>query len=123
MLEKLEWATRAIAQEPETQRTLFPSFVEVADELALAWEEALIELGAKIDLLGEAQQVAVRALDTYMSSVSGPANYHVWTIEGLESASEWVVMRNLARNVLREIGWAGGPPPLSDAQYIQYPEP
>lgn len=40
----MKWFTQAIAQQPAIQIKLFPNFVEVADELALGWEEALREL-------------------------------------------------------------------------------
>jgi hypothetical protein len=44
MLEKMKWYAQAIAQQPDIRISLFPAFVEVADELALGWEQALAEL-------------------------------------------------------------------------------
>lgn len=79
---KNEWYVQAIAQQPEEiQISLFPAFVEVADELALGWEEALAELPRVQTRLLPSQLQAIQKLDAYMGSLSGEQNARVWTLE------------------------------------------
>jgi len=118
MLNKMKWSTQAIALPPAIQVTLFPTFVEVADELALGWEEAFAELPHVEARLLPRQLQAIRRLDDYMLSISGQENGHLWTMEALTSSKEWDLLRALANALLEQMGWPKTKPPDTDALYI-----
>lgn len=105
MLERMMWFAQAISQPDNIQVRLFPEFVEVADELALGWEQAFEELPIARTTLTEKQLEAIMKLDSYMASVSGPANAHVWEIAALFGAPEWSALRRLAIDLLEEMHW------------------
>lgn len=116
-MNKIKWITQAFAQNSEVQKSLFPDFVNVADELAVEWEIALDEVNENTDLTEE-QRLVVKVLDDYMLSISGPANIQYWNNDALCHSTEWNNMRILARNILTVMGWDFVPPPKSDAIYI-----
>ncbi len=47
-MEKLEWITRTFMQSSDTQMSLFPDFVNVADQLAVEWEIALDDINYEL---------------------------------------------------------------------------
>lgn len=75
-MNKIKWVTQAIAQPCEIQKSLFPDFANIADELAVEWEMALEELNDPLveSSLKSQQKLAVKKLDDYMLSISGAAN-------------------------------------------------
>lgn len=75
--ERFVWSVLSLAQPAEKQKALFPEYVNVADELALVWEEVLEDLDKS--QLSQEQLDAVSELDEYMLSISGKTNAHVWT--------------------------------------------
>lgn len=99
------WFAQAIAQPANIQVQLFPEYAEVADELALGWEQALEELPSAHTTLTESQLEAIAKLDSYMASVSGPENAHVWEMEALFDAPEWCILRQLAVDLLEKMHW------------------
>lgn len=110
MLYKLEWATRALAQHADVQISLYPNFVETADELALAWEEAVEYLsGNKISLTTE-QREMIDNLDAFIGSISGEANAHMWTNQALYSAPEWMQIRQNSHKLIDLMGWLHSSP-------------
>ena len=121
MLERMQWFTQAIAQQPSTQIELFPEFVEVADELALGWEEAHRELQSIQAQLTPAQFKAIEDLDDYLAYISGKANLSQWTVEALTTSSEWQLLRNLAGKILEQMNWPKTPPPHSNELYVRLP--
>ncbi len=70
-----------------------------ADELGLEFDDALA--GAP---LSDAERSQLRALDGYLSRMSGPTHASLWTTEALQSRSEWVEVRRLALQALGSIG-------------------
>ncbi|MCG7368708.1 hypothetical protein MHZ90_21700 [Pantoea sp. ACRSH] len=115
-MERIEWITRAFAQSSTVQESLFPDFVNVADELAVEWELALEDINE--DLLSNEQRLSIKALDDYMLSISGPDNIQFWNNDALYNSSEWNYMRVLAGNILTAMGWDDKPPSKSSAIYI-----
>lgn len=118
MLERLRWFAQAIYQQPSVQIDLFPSFVEVADELALGWEEGIGELQSVKNQLTPAQIKAFEDLDEFMLSISGKDNIRLWTIDTLNTSAEWRLLRNMAGNVLSQMNWPKTPPPPSNDIYV-----
>jgi hypothetical protein len=108
-LQRFEWSVRALAQDAATQRQLYPSFVCVADELALEFDEYLRALEDELPQLTAAEQI--RALDSRLSAMSGPDHAALWTDDALRDAPEWVEVRAAAQAVLQAMGWSSRPPP------------
>ena len=108
MHKKFYHAVQVLAQPPNVQEALFPDFVEVPDELALNWEEALRDksFGAFFDKLTDTQKTTINKLDSYISSVSGTEVENIWTMQSLHNGEEWKTIRALAADVILEMGWA-----------------
>lgn len=82
---------------------MFPGFVEVADELALNFEEGLkpyVDIPGGLDIFTVAQRAALLDLDDYLTRMSGLDNLHNWTMEALADSTKWETVRNLARRRL-----------------------
>jgi hypothetical protein len=115
-LQQFEWSVRALAQESAVQVGLYPSFAEVADELALEFDEHYRKLD--LDLMRAPQREAVRALNDALDEMSGPAHAELWQIEALGRA-EWKHIRELARQLIRVMGWSASAPPVDrGATYV-----
>lgn len=116
-MEKFEWYVRAMAQPSEVQMGLFPSFVAVADELALGWEETMCCYLNSAQTLGAAQIESIKQLDAYLDSISGQHHAETWTTEALAHALEWKIIRRMAKEILFEMKWDDIAPPESDELY------
>jgi len=118
-----QWAVQALVQPPEIQRALFPSWVVVADELALdfyhLWEAFEDHFG---DSLSREQREAIKALDDLLDEMSGPGKPELWTDEGCLNHPKWWEVRRLAADVLRVFGWPLEVPPIGRTIYAQYKE-
>lgn len=110
LLQQFQWSVRALAQEGATQLQLYPSFAEVADELALEFDEHHRQLD--LHVLRPAQPQAVQALNDALEQMSGPDHIALWETEALRCAPEWQRVRELARDVLRVMRWPATPPPF-----------
>lgn len=125
--QQFQWAVQALAQPADVQPSLFPSFVVVADELALEfdnWRQAF-ESNFRNSWSPE-QREAVAALDQLLSEMSGPDKPELWLDEGCLNHPKWSEVRQLAGQVLTAYGWLPGLPPLGRAIYARYspdPEP
>ncbi|WP_369310062.1 hypothetical protein [Providencia rettgeri] len=117
-MEKFEWIARAFMQSSDTQISLFPDCVNVADQLATEWEIALDDIS--YELLSIEQSFAIKEFDDYMLSISGPYNVRFWNNEALSLSTEWEKMRALARKVVVSIGWSETPPPKDNSIYINH---
>ncbi len=122
--QRFMWAVQALALPAEEQLRLYPGFAESSDELALDFEEAHGRFldAREVDHLSAAQREAVALLDAQLDAMSGPQHLHFWTDEGLLTASEWVVVRELAARVLEEMDWPPGTPPGDRAIYVGPPK-
>ena len=117
-----EWAVQALAQPAEIQRTLFPSWVVVADELALDFDHWQRTFNAHYGhLLSEEQRRAIKALDDLLDEMSGNKP-ELWTDEGCLNHPKWSEVRRLAADVLRVFGWPLEVPPIGRSIYAQYKE-
>ena len=108
-LQQFEWSVRALAQPSAVQPTLYPSFVAVADELALEFDEHYRTLD--LDRLRPLQREAVRALDDALDAMSGPDHLELWEVEALDRP-EWQHVRELARALIHVMGWSAAAPPV-----------
>lgn len=95
-----------------------PSFVLVADELALEfdqWREVVADNGAPWT---RDQQNAIAALDELLAEMSGPGKPELWLEKGCLDHPKWTEVRRLAKVVLDVFGWPEGIPPLKRATYV-----
>jgi len=109
-VQKLMWATQALAQPAAVQVHLFPDFAEPADELALEFDEFYqpVIVSDQAKLLLPAQRAALEELDGMLAEMSGPDG--PWTCEALEGAEQWVRVRAPASRVLTAMQWPNEPP-------------
>ena len=119
MIERLVIALRALAGPADAQLARFPDFVVKADELALDFADAHL-LFAQCQQLEftRTQRDAVADVDRLLDQMSGPAHAALWSERALREAPEWDTVRNAAKRALRELGYAEGPVPPSDATYV-----
>lgn len=116
-MNEIKRIVQSFAQPGDVQKSLFPDFVNVADELAVEWEMALE--GLNDTSLTDKQKQVIKALDDYMLSISGPANIQYWNNEALCHSKEWDMMRNLAEDILCVMGWEKNIPPKNRAIYVK----
>lgn len=116
---ELKRCVQALAQPAAVQRTLYPSFVIVGDELVLELDDAL--RGWRSEKHGATPQQfdALMKLDAYIESLSGPPNEDFWLdpLE-LERDPRWDEIRSLASGALAAFGWAAEVPAASRAAYV-----
>ena len=115
-MNKIKWIAQVIAQPYEIQKSLFPDFANVADELAVEWEGALDELN--ITSITDEQRGVIKKLDDYMLSISGPANIQYWNNTALCKSVEWQRMREMAIDILSIMHWEKTVPAKPKAIYI-----
>jgi hypothetical protein len=111
-LKRLRISLLALALEGEQQIALYPTYVEVADELVLEFDECwhLLKDKAFGDTIAFHQEAALAELDGFIASVSGPTHPDVWTIEALDNREEWTTIRRLATRAADTFGWSNQVP-------------
>lgn len=117
--DRFKWSVQALAMDYEIQLKLYPNFVEVADELALEFEETLeryLETGAG-DHFDGAQSDCLSRLDSKLEAISGIGNLQYWTIEAMKNSPHWDEIRELAAATLFCFGWKVESPPC-DRGYV-----
>lgn len=117
-MDKLKWAVRAMAMPAAKQVELFPKFVNVADELALAWEEGLSVLDAAGNSISNSQLNAIRRMDDKILAMSGPDNSEYWTEVALRESAKWEELRRAATELAKEMGWSIDTPGEMSGFYI-----
>lgn len=115
-MEKLEWITRSFMQPSGIQISLFPDFINVAEQLAVEWEIALDDI--IYELLSVEQRSVIKEFDDYILSISGSEYMQLWNNDALLSSIEWEKMRALARKIVIIMGWSEIPPSYDNAIYI-----
>lgn len=119
---QLMWALQALAQPATMQLKLFPSFVVVADELALEfehWQEVAIQQVGKA--WSSKQQQAMKALDQMLTEMS--ASPELWESDDCLEQPQWAAVRQLAQDVLVTFNWPIDLPPLDRTTYVKSSNP
>ncbi len=116
-------ALRLLALPAGEQLTALPSFVEVPDELALAFDEAYrLTTGDEPAWTPNPEQLhALRDIDTVLEEMSRPPAgllawtpeslaVSAWTVEALHTDHRWALVRSRAQRALRLLGARPGRP-------------
>lgn len=111
-------ATQALAMEWHIQRSLFPAFVIVPDELALNFEDARGGLQERV-VLSSPQRDALELLRTLLESMTESSRPELWTEAGLRESAEWQQVRMAARTMLEAFGSRIEAPPSYEARYVE----
>jgi hypothetical protein len=76
------------------------------EALALEFDDLYTDYIDNLDELpSEAQLVALQALDSALTAMSGPANAELWTPTSVSSHPRWSEVRDLARRAIDHFGW------------------
>jgi hypothetical protein len=91
LLDALINATRVVALGPSEQRSAFPEFVVVSDEIALNYADAFLLVGQLLEegLLNEEQARALGQVDEELRRMTEHGSEEVWTLEALHASREW----------------------------------
>jgi hypothetical protein len=119
---QFQWSIQALAMDAEVQRSLFPTFVCKADELALDysdWSRVARSLFAS-EWSGD-QLKALGAIDIRLDAMSrGGSEFdeELWSEDALTSRPQWDELRSLARAALVQLGWSVEAPPFGRSAYV-----
>ena len=117
-LEELKRALQTLALPAALQLSLFPEFVEVADEMAINFECALDHLGNQRQSLSDAQQFALDKLEREILAYSGPSWPQIWSGSDSLHHPVWTGFRQLAADTLATFGWEAGMPDRRGDLYV-----
>ena len=118
-MDRLIEVLKLMACSADEQRAALPSFVAVADEIALLFSDELrlVEahgVGSALDFETRRQ---LRMLDGQLDQMSGkPAH---WSREALESDPEWQRIRESAQAILSRLGQTVGTPMLGWLDFVK----
>jgi hypothetical protein len=119
--QQFKWAVQALVQPADVQPTLFPSFVAVADELALDFGNWWLVFRDHFgDSCTAAQRRSAEALDELLDEMSGPGKAELWVEKGCLNHPKWSKVRELAEIVLSTFGWSADIPPAGRSLYARY---
>ena len=116
---------RVVAADAEAQIAVHPTFVVVADEIALNYDDALqVALGHGLaDVVGAELCEAMVAIERTFASFSGPGQPHLWSLDGLRTAPIWERQRHAARDVLARLRIEASPLRLNGITYVRCDPP
>jgi hypothetical protein len=112
---QLQWATQALAADPEAQLGLFPAFVdkpfELVDEFdnwfrATVWRSSLG--------ISPVQEATLRKLSNALSALPESE----LSESAVRASAAWEQLRSLARDALKCFGWSSELPPHNRATYV-----
>lgn len=107
----LIWSLRALAQDAQNQRALYPKFVVVADELVLDFDDAYSRFRESNPAHPDLDR-----LDAHIATKSGILEY--WTDEALDESEFWVEIRRQAQDALKVRGLTAFPPHPNPNTYV-----
>lgn len=113
-----EWAIRALAQEAEVQKGLFPEAIPPAEELALEFERSYSPALATVGSWSEGARAVVRELALTLEGLSGREFEHLWLGDDALAQPEWSEIRRLARAAVSALGLSAESPGPVRAIYI-----
>jgi hypothetical protein len=113
-------ALRLVAATPDEQIAALPTWVAVADEIALVYEDHYLMVPALIEggLITAGQEEPLKALDALFDQMTDAADREaVWKVEAIYDDERWEKARELARAALQRLGEHPAPPEIDG--YVQ----
>ncbi len=98
---KLIQSLRLVASSSEIQISSLPDFVNVADEIALTYNEAYMTIHLIDDKITPGIMKMLDALDKLFEKMSEDKS--LWNIESLKNNELWIKSRELGRLILTEL--------------------
>ena len=113
---KLVEIIKLLSSDCQDQIASFPDFVCIPDEMALLFDETY-QLVGQISGLPQVTLSTLKKIDTILDNMSDD-NENVWQTEALIKDSRWITIRNLAKNVLDDLGEPLKRPDISWVVYV-----
>ncbi|MDR1203748.1 MAG: hypothetical protein LBL58_19235 [Tannerellaceae bacterium] len=109
---------RLIASTPNVQIASFPQFVNVADEIALSYNDIylLVPLLKKEGLISPVVYGILTQMDELFDIMS--QNKSIWNVDALENDKYWQKSRFLALSILKELNESYDKPNLGFVNWI-----
>jgi hypothetical protein len=101
--DRLMWAVRFIAAEPDFALALIEREHLHVDELALALQDSL-PIARQQRVVGEDVLAIVAEIEAVFAAMTGGKHADQWTDVAVRSGAEWAAQRERARTVLRLMG-------------------
>jgi hypothetical protein len=112
---QLQWATQALAADPEAQLGLFPAFVDKPFELVDDFDNWFRATVWRTSLgISSAQEASLRKL----SDAVGALPTSELSENAVRVSAAWERLRSLARDALECFGWSSELPPHNRAAYV-----
>jgi hypothetical protein len=117
-LNMLIQSLQLLAAHSRQQVNALPAFVDVPDEVALTFSEALLLADplVKEGLITTGQQAELKQLDALLEQMSD--NKNLWTLASLQASPEWEHVRHLAKDILQSFQTPTEMPNLFWLQYV-----
>ena len=110
-------SVKLMAADYEIQIQQFPDFVHIPDEIALTFNECIlfVEQVCNVGLINDSQIAELRKLDSIFDVLDRDAKNY--TLDALESGSQWQEIRSISRDILESFGAKFEPPNLFWVSY------
>lgn len=120
VLEMLINATNMLSLQADQQVKAFPTFVVVADELALNFSDAFfhVEQLREENLIDPQQAELLGLIEKDLEDMTDSEDQDLWEVDALFHRNEWEVVRNKARIALAALGREVGEPVLAGLTYV-----
>jgi len=115
-LDEVVAALQLLAADVDEQIGSFPSYVCVADEIALMVNRAALLCSDSEGMTVVPQWLwsAIVEIDAALDAVSGSQNSALWTNEALAKAIQWHHLRESSKHLLKRLGVERVGPQVSD---------
>ena len=112
-------ALRLAALPADEHVAALPDFVHVADEIALLYEDAFLNI-REAGVLTEDQVESLRALDQLFAEMTHASDREtIWTLAAMKGDERWARTRTLALAALAAIGAPPGRPHLDGTTWVE----
>jgi hypothetical protein len=111
-LAQLQSALRALALPYDQQKEALPSFVALADELALEfdhWWQVVACRATRQEIPPDADGLLKR-IARQLAEMSERHDPELWSDMSVQARAEWATLREVAFETLRALGWELGKP-------------
>lgn len=118
-MERMIEVLKLLASQYTVQKSVLPTFVVVADEIALLFDDELRLARARglVEAAGPEVGGDLAAIDEALDGMG--ATKALWTDEGLRDSVEWQQIRDRARQALVRLGEPNDAPNMTWIDHVQ----